>query len=210
MFALTLFPVPLLCRNYYRCSSSGCPVKKHVERASHDPKLVITTYEGQHDHDMPPSRTVTPNASGQNSNVTAQHDESIAKQEANVICPSDAAANSSPASQSKSIEQLNGDSKAKSELASVGGGSEIAAKSISVPESNSAEEKKSKSNTDTVKEKDGAQNTKTVKENDIAQNTSHHDEQLNSNGKSGMETEQNSSSAHRVAQEAPSSEPVRS
>ncbi|GFP83279.1 WRKY transcription factor 1, partial [Phtheirospermum japonicum] len=46
-------------RSYYRCSNAGCQVKKHVERASHDPKLVITTYEGQHDHHMPPSRAVT-------------------------------------------------------------------------------------------------------------------------------------------------------
>ncbi|KAL3510005.1 hypothetical protein ACH5RR_029406 [Cinchona calisaya] len=45
-------------RSYYRCSNVGCTVKKHVERASHDPKLVITTYEGKHDHDMPASRTV--------------------------------------------------------------------------------------------------------------------------------------------------------
>ncbi|KAJ9169955.1 hypothetical protein P3X46_018095 [Hevea brasiliensis] len=51
-------------RSYYRCSSPGCPVKKHVERASHDPKVVITSYEGQHDHDVPPSRTVTHNATG--------------------------------------------------------------------------------------------------------------------------------------------------
>lgn len=49
-------------RSYYRCSSSGCPAKKHVERASHDPKLVITAYEGQHDHDIPPSRTVMQNS----------------------------------------------------------------------------------------------------------------------------------------------------
>nr|2AYD_A Chain A, WRKY transcription factor 1 [Arabidopsis thaliana] len=41
-------------RSYYRCSSPGCPVKKHVERSSHDTKLLITTYEGKHDHDMPP------------------------------------------------------------------------------------------------------------------------------------------------------------
>ncbi|GAB4859352.1 hypothetical protein Ancab_010815 [Ancistrocladus abbreviatus] len=47
-------------RSYYRCSNSGCPVKKHVERASHDPTVVITTYEGQHDHDMPLGRTVLP------------------------------------------------------------------------------------------------------------------------------------------------------
>lgn len=47
-----------VCRSYYRCSFAGCPVKKHVERASHDSKVVITTYEGKHEHDMPPSRTV--------------------------------------------------------------------------------------------------------------------------------------------------------
>nr|QGQ64053.1 WRKY transcription factor 30 [Santalum album] len=58
-------------RSYYRCSNAGCPVKKHVEKASHDPKLVIATYEGQHDHDMPPSRTVTPNVAGSNSNAAA-------------------------------------------------------------------------------------------------------------------------------------------
>lgn len=46
-------------RSYYRCSVAGCPVKKHVERASHDPKLVITTYEGHHVHDFPTSRAIT-------------------------------------------------------------------------------------------------------------------------------------------------------
>nr|AMO00433.1 WRKY transcription factor 65 [Manihot esculenta] len=57
-------------RSYYRCSSPGCRVKKHVERASHDPKVVITSYEGQHDHDIPPSRTVTHNATGPSTYTT--------------------------------------------------------------------------------------------------------------------------------------------
>lgn len=56
--ALTLLSITL-CRSYYRCSTPGCSVKKHVERASYDSKVIITTYEGQHVHDLPPTRTVT-------------------------------------------------------------------------------------------------------------------------------------------------------
>lgn len=70
-------------RSYYRCSNTGCPVKKHVERASHDPKVVITTYEGQHDHTLPSSssRTVTHNPSEADTNVTPQNGESRSETE---------------------------------------------------------------------------------------------------------------------------------
>ncbi|KAJ0530760.1 putative transcription factor WRKY family [Helianthus annuus] len=58
-------------RSYYRCTSAGCTAKKHVERSSHDEKVVITTYEGRHDHEMPGgvganagARTVAQNVSG--------------------------------------------------------------------------------------------------------------------------------------------------
>ncbi|KAK1416640.1 hypothetical protein QVD17_25755 [Tagetes erecta] len=61
-------------RSYYRCTSAGCAAKKHVERASHDEKVVITTYEGRHDHDMPAGaggRPVTQSISGTGTGLTS-------------------------------------------------------------------------------------------------------------------------------------------
>uniref|UniRef100_A0ACD5T815 Uncharacterized protein n=1 Tax=Avena sativa TaxID=4498 RepID=A0ACD5T815_AVESA len=40
-------------RNYYRCSTEGCNVKKRVERDRDDPAYVVTTYEGTHSHVSP-------------------------------------------------------------------------------------------------------------------------------------------------------------
>ncbi|PKI39045.1 hypothetical protein CRG98_040572 [Punica granatum] len=42
-------------RNYYKCSSGGCLVKKRVERDREDASYVITTYEGVHNHHSPSS-----------------------------------------------------------------------------------------------------------------------------------------------------------
>lgn len=41
----------LLIRGYYKCSTvRGCPARKHVERATDDPTMLIVTYEGEHRH----------------------------------------------------------------------------------------------------------------------------------------------------------------
>ncbi|KAK3018594.1 hypothetical protein RJ639_002829 [Escallonia herrerae] len=40
-------------RNYYKCTSAGCPVRKHVEMAGDDATAAIITYKGIHDHGMP-------------------------------------------------------------------------------------------------------------------------------------------------------------
>ncbi|MBA0557280.1 hypothetical protein Golob_014358, partial [Gossypium lobatum] len=40
-------------RSYYRCTTQKCGVKKRVERSFQDPSVVITTYEGRHDHQVP-------------------------------------------------------------------------------------------------------------------------------------------------------------
>ncbi|XP_047321935.1 probable WRKY transcription factor 3 [Impatiens glandulifera] len=48
-------------RSYYKCTSTDCNVRKHVERAATDSKAVITTYEGKHDHEVPAARNSSHN-----------------------------------------------------------------------------------------------------------------------------------------------------
>ncbi|GAU46019.1 hypothetical protein TSUD_95950 [Trifolium subterraneum] len=64
-------------RSYYKCTTPGCNVRKHVERASTDRKAVMTTYEGKHNHDVPAAKT--------NSLTLASHNSALQQKSQNVI-----------------------------------------------------------------------------------------------------------------------------
>ncbi|KAK4776216.1 hypothetical protein SAY87_024177 [Trapa incisa] len=71
-------------RSYYKCTFAGCNVRKHVERAAADPKAVITTYEGKHNHCVPGARgsshttTANPNQVSQPNSRTVEAQQSHA------------------------------------------------------------------------------------------------------------------------------------
>uniref|UniRef100_A0A7N0TEE0 WRKY domain-containing protein n=1 Tax=Kalanchoe fedtschenkoi TaxID=63787 RepID=A0A7N0TEE0_KALFE len=119
-------------RSYYRCSTAGCPVKKHVERASHDAKVVITTYEGQHDHDMPPARMMSNSTSGNSTNqfLSLEYNSGVRSNESHDKC--------------KPKDQLNRDPKIESEEAEKVG-NQLGSLSSSGPESKMSDQVSGKS-----------------------------------------------------------------
>ncbi|EIE27409.1 WRKY-domain-containing protein, partial [Coccomyxa subellipsoidea C-169] len=40
-------------RSYYKCTVAGCTVRKHVGRSATEAGVLVTSYEGQHNHPQP-------------------------------------------------------------------------------------------------------------------------------------------------------------
>ncbi|KAA8532935.1 hypothetical protein F0562_032948 [Nyssa sinensis] len=66
-------------RSYYKCTIPGCNVRKHIERAASDPKAVITTYEGKHNHDVPAARNSSHNTTNNNASQLKPHNAVVDK-----------------------------------------------------------------------------------------------------------------------------------
>ncbi|CAK7326147.1 unnamed protein product [Dovyalis caffra] len=68
-------------RSYYKCTTPGCKVRKHVERAAADHRAVITTYEGKHNHDVPAAKNSSHNTV--NSNASQLKPQTLEKHASN-------------------------------------------------------------------------------------------------------------------------------
>ncbi|KAK7411578.1 hypothetical protein VNO78_03013 [Psophocarpus tetragonolobus] len=85
-------------RNYYRCTSAGCPVRKHIETSVDNSKALIITYKGVHDHDMPvpkkrhsvPSASLVADATPTSmNNLQSQKTDLLQNQETSAQCSED-------------------------------------------------------------------------------------------------------------------------
>lgn len=79
-------------RSDYRCSVAFCSARKHVEWASHDPKIIHTSYEGQHNHDSPPAKPslphiVTMTAAAENGTNESKPEETNVEERASMSTP---------------------------------------------------------------------------------------------------------------------------
>ena len=57
-------------RSYYKCTSAGCFVRKHVELAGTEMNQLVTTYEGSHNHCPPPASSGASKGMGRRSSLS--------------------------------------------------------------------------------------------------------------------------------------------
>jgi len=64
-------------RGYYRCTTKTCNVRKQVERDVRNPKYVIVSYEGKHNHGLPIITKKNPTNSSAAATTVARGNASI-------------------------------------------------------------------------------------------------------------------------------------
>jgi hypothetical protein len=64
-------------RGYYRCTTKTCNVRKQVERDAQNPKYVIVSYEGKHNHGFPIITKKNPTKSSTTLTTVARRNASI-------------------------------------------------------------------------------------------------------------------------------------
>lgn len=73
-------------RSYYKCTSSNCGVRKHLERSGANPSCVVATYEGIHTHPLPSTCSAQSNKKlSRKSGEQARKTQSVAPTAAQVI-----------------------------------------------------------------------------------------------------------------------------
>lgn len=93
-----------------------------MERAAHDPKVVVTTYEGQHNHTIPPTRTVVEHSTDGLNASSSGHNEDINMKSNNIeSVHGDIVAEASTTSQRNVNGGSNGKSKKRASISQLVG-----------------------------------------------------------------------------------------
>ncbi|CAI8603223.1 unnamed protein product [Vicia faba] len=84
-------------RGYYRCTSQTCTARKQVERDAKNSKYVIVSYEGIHNHGLPPTKPKTPTPTPAPATATTPTPTPATIPSSNTTTPAVSASTSKPA-----------------------------------------------------------------------------------------------------------------